>query len=447
MALELRQQLKLSQQLVMTPQLQQAIRLLQLSRVDLLETVQQELMENPFLEESAPQPEAPAPSEQEDRPSDIREDAAYDGELARNADWEDYLGEFASTPKGSQSQEFDVGDDMTPFEGRYAEKPSLDGHLRWQLRLSSLTERQQEIGEAIIGNLSSVGYLQASVDELAAMTQATPDEVRAVLERVQQAIDSRAYDSAQPCFTPEGYTVYQKLVHNGQAVICGQPDYRFVPCARGVMARSLPMRFTFSNRRSFVEQVVFEIDTVARKISNLSFALSENMVRSILGHEQWNERSRLAIIDFIETYQTAYALKRLDYLQSIFSEDALIIVGKVLAPATHLEGQYIPPRVRQNRLSKATYMRNLKACFDTQEYINLKFADINIVRAGKGGEIYGIQMQQDYFSTTYGDKGYLFLHVDLNNPDQPIIHVRTWQPASAVGSADDVINISDFNLE
>ena len=172
MGLELRQQLKLSQQLVMTPQLQQAIHLLKMSRGDLLETVQQELMENPFLEEAAPQPETPAPSEQEDRPSDIREDAAYDGELARNADWEDYLGEFASTPKGAQSQEFDAGDDMTPFEGRYAEKPSLDGHLRWQLR--------------IIGNLSSVGYLKASVEELAAMTQATPDEVRAVLERVQQ---------------------------------------------------------------------------------------------------------------------------------------------------------------------------------------------------------------------------------------------------------------------
>ena len=161
---------------------------------------------------------------------------------------------------------------------------------------------------------------------------------------------------------------------------------------------------------------------------DITFALSDHMVRSILEHEQWNERSRLAIIDFIETYQTAYALKRLDYLQSVFSDDALIIVGKVLAPATHLEGQYIPPRVRQNRLSKETYMRNLKACFAAQEYINLKFADINIVRAGKGGEIYGIQMQQDYFSTTYGDTGYLFLHVDLNDPDRPIIHVRTWQP-------------------
>ena len=251
---------------------------------------------------------------------------------------------------------------------------------------------------------------------------------RSLLERVQQAIDSRDYEAAQPCFTPEGYDVYQKLVHNGQAVICGQPNYRFVPCEGGFMARSLPMRFTFSNRRSFVEQVVFQVDTAAHKISNLTFALSDHMVRSILEHEQWNERSRLAIIDFIETYQTAYALKRLDYLQSVFSDDALIIVGKVLAPATHLEGQYIPPRVRQNRLSKETYMRNLKACFAAQEYINLKFADINIVRAGKGGEIYGIQMQQDYFSTTYGDTGYLFLHVDLNDPDRPVIHVRTWQP-------------------
>ena len=139
MGLELRQQIKLSQQLVMTPQLQQAIRLLQLSRVELLETVQQELMENPFLEEADPQREAPAPSEQEERQNDIREDAAYDGELARNADWEDYLGEFASTPKGSHSQEIDVGDDMTPFEGRYAEKPSLDEEISFTICFSTST--------------------------------------------------------------------------------------------------------------------------------------------------------------------------------------------------------------------------------------------------------------------------------------------------------------------
>lgn len=50
-----------------------------------------------------------------------------------------------------------------------------------------------------------------------------------------------------------------------------------------------------------------------------------------------------------------------------------------------------------------------------------------MVKAGRGGEVYGIQIKQDYYSTNYGDTGYLFLMVDLNNPDEPIIKVRTWQ--------------------
>ena len=101
MALELRQQLKLSQQLVMTPQLQQAIKLLQLSRVELLETVQQELLENPFLEE-APANEPVAPQDQEEPRHEKPQDEVYDEDLSRNADWEEYLGEFASTPRTSQ---------------------------------------------------------------------------------------------------------------------------------------------------------------------------------------------------------------------------------------------------------------------------------------------------------------------------------------------------------
>ena len=84
MALELRQQLKLSQQLVMTPQLQQAIKLLQLSRVELLETVQQELLENPFLEE-APANEPVAPQDQEEPRHEKSQDEVYDEDLSRNA--------------------------------------------------------------------------------------------------------------------------------------------------------------------------------------------------------------------------------------------------------------------------------------------------------------------------------------------------------------------------
>ncbi len=184
MALELRQQLKLAQQLVMTPQLQQAIKLLQLSRVDLVETVQQELIENPFLEESASTPENEPLENADSRKQDTSEEV-YDKELSRDADWEDYLGEFASTPKGLQQREYELPDDMGPIEARYSSKPTLDGHLLWQLRLSNLTERQMAIGEAIIGNLSSSGYLQATLEELAQFTETSVEEVPPVLEKIQ----------------------------------------------------------------------------------------------------------------------------------------------------------------------------------------------------------------------------------------------------------------------
>ena len=97
MGLELRQNLKLTQQLVMTPQLQQAIKLLQLSRFELLEAVQQELLENPMLEEGVKEI-----SEEHEiqAPVESRPEVAYeDAELMRNADWENYLGDFSSTAK------------------------------------------------------------------------------------------------------------------------------------------------------------------------------------------------------------------------------------------------------------------------------------------------------------------------------------------------------------
>lgn len=181
MALELRQQFKLQQNLVMTPQLQQAIRLLQLSRLELAETVQQQMLENPFLEESFAE-------RADDAPPDERigqENEAYDRELAKDASWEDYLGEFASTPKANERREFEAGEEISPLEARCAARPTLEGHLLWQLRLSTLSDRQKEIGEIIIGNLSSNGYLQADNEELAALANCAPEEIEETLERIQ----------------------------------------------------------------------------------------------------------------------------------------------------------------------------------------------------------------------------------------------------------------------
>lgn len=182
MALELRQQMKMSQQLVMTPQLQQAIKLLQYSRLELVETVQQEMLENPFLEEASH--EDIIDIEAGETRKEV-ENEAYDRDLAKDASWEDYMGEFASTPKSSQTREMEAAEELSPLEARHASKPTLEGHLLWQLRLSTLTDEQKDIGEVIIGNLSSSGYLEASIDDIAEMANTSAEKVDTVLKRIQ----------------------------------------------------------------------------------------------------------------------------------------------------------------------------------------------------------------------------------------------------------------------
>ena len=189
MGLELRQQLKLTQQLVMTPQLQQAIKLLQLSRLELVETVQQELLENPFLEEAEP-------VAVQDLPDTVEIKAVKEGQevpdatqaadnLANDADWDNYLGEFSSTSKQSHARDFEIPDEGLSFEARLASKPSLDGHLNWQMRLSNFTDQEVAIGEIVLGNLDSNGYLQATIEEIQAMVDAPLEKIETTLKKIQ----------------------------------------------------------------------------------------------------------------------------------------------------------------------------------------------------------------------------------------------------------------------
>jgi hypothetical protein len=252
----------------------------------------------------------------------------------------------------------------------------------------------------------------------------------ALLERVEAAIRSRNYASARDCFTDEGYDMFTQLIQYGRARILSQPKYVFLKFEDGILVRSLPMRFSFrNNRRVFVEDVVFNISPGEGKIRSLSFALPADVCNDIFKYDKWGEYSRLAIINFIENYQTAYALKRLDFITSIFSDNALIIVGKVVKKYTGTDNRtaITGNDIKLTKYSKEQYLKQLSTVFKSNEYVNLKFTDVQVKKAGVGGEIYGIQLRQDYFSTNYGDTGYLFLMVDLNRTDEPVIHIRTWQ--------------------
>ena len=254
------------------------------------------------------------------------------------------------------------------------------------------------------------------------------------IETVIAAIKSGNYASAEACFTEDGRDMYRRLISYGQARIMGEPSYAFYTMGDNeVTCRSVPMSFSFRNNgRKFVEDVTFTFNDEG-KIDYLAFALDEKSTTDILQHSMWSEYARKILAEFLENYKTAYALKRLDYIRSIFDDNAVIITGKVVTRQTsaygEVGGEYLNNKyVQYTRLGKEQYMRNLERCFNSNEYINIRFANNDVVKAGVGGEVYGIQIKQDYYSTNYGDTGYLFLMVDLNNPKQPIIKVRSWQP-------------------
>lgn len=256
---------------------------------------------------------------------------------------------------------------------------------------------------------------------------------KAVLQ-VVNAIRTRNYESVSSLFTANGLDIYRQLIKYGSARIVGTPTYSFYTYGDEVVSRGLQLSFSFKTgmRKSFVEDVVFTFDK-AGKIDNVAFGLGKTAEDDILGKGVWSETARMAIMQFLENYQTAYALKRLDYIETIFDDDAVIITGTVAKrSAGNLDdvGNYYMNNqiVKYNRFDKLSYLRHLAQSFASKEYINLRFANNDVVKLGKGGEMYAIQISQEYYSSNYGDKGYLFLMVDINDPQNPIIKVRTWQP-------------------
>ena len=181
MALENRLDLRLSQKLVLTPQLQQAIKLLQLPQLELAQVLNQELSENPFLEEiyEEVESEVEAGPSHEEEPRNV--ESSDDGELSvenlTKFSVDDYFEERSSDGRdlGYFSPDFE---EKPSYELFYSQKPDLYSHLLWQLRLCSADDNVRRAAEVVIGNLDEDGYLRASEEELMTASGDTPVDGR-----------------------------------------------------------------------------------------------------------------------------------------------------------------------------------------------------------------------------------------------------------------------------
>ena len=187
MALEIHQKLsqdlRMTQELVMTPQLQQAIKLLQLTRMELLDRVQEELEENPLLEEVKEEEEPSAAAQETAREAEGAVDTPASEELPV-IDWEQYFSHYDTPPPSDRPIE--IEEERPSLESVLAPEISLQDHLLWQLRMSDIGEEGQKIGALVIGNVDDDGYLRATAEEIAQAAETTPEAVEAVLLEIQR---------------------------------------------------------------------------------------------------------------------------------------------------------------------------------------------------------------------------------------------------------------------
>lgn len=268
-----------------------------------------------------------------------------------------------------------------------------------------------------------------------------------VMDAVVKAVKAKNYESVSKYFTERGKDRLTKLLKYGNAKVVTNPEFAFIRFGDEVICRSLMMSFAFKNNtRNFIENVNFTFNNDGL-IDWIAFGLNDEDSRSILLHEYYSVEARVLLTQFLENYKTAYALKDLEYIRSIFDDNALIITGTVVKPASYTNKErkrfYESEKVKYNKYSKTEYLAKLERTFESNEFVNIRFADLNYEKAGKKmGEVYGIRIKQDYYSSNYGDSGYLYLQVDFNEASRPLIQVRTWQPESV--PVNELFRLGDF---
>ena len=184
---------------------------------------------------------------------------------------------------------------------------------------------------------------------------------------------------------------------------------------------------------------------------SISMNLYMNVVRE--SKEVTDLRRRQLILDYVEQFRTAYNQKDLDFLEAVFSDDALIITGTVVKRKTN-DGIPLPDKITYKKQDKKTYLENLSRIFARNKQIRVTFDEIEVMRHPAHKDFYGVTLHQGYTSDRYHDDGYLFLLWDFRNEDYPQIHVRTWQPDSynpdGKGNRripkDEIFSLSDFDI-
>lgn len=193
-------------------------------------------------------------------------------------------------------------------------------------------------------------------------------------------------------------------------------------------------------------------------INRVNLSIQNHLYKKLMsGQDEVSDlRYRQMILDYVEQFRTAYNKKDLDFLEKVFSDDALIITGRVIQRSRGDRAAFLSSNkdVVYLQQSKKEYLNRLRTrVFPNAKYIHVNFRDIIVSKHPSIDGYYGVLLKQGYESSNYSDEGYLFMIWDFRDESRPQIHVRTWQPYwlneqhTKRLQEDKVFTINDFVIE
>ncbi len=236
-------------------------------------------------------------------------------------------------------------------------------------------------------------------------------------------------------------TLDDEVVTNCLRLGGGQSDSWQV---RNIEVEMKPLDDTYKGNK--IQEVSIDFDKNGR-IVDFNFTLGINQYMRIMkeGVELDDLDRRMQILHYVEQFRNAYNQKDIDFMDAVFSEDALIITGKVIRRVPNeLQIRSNRPEIQYTKQSKQQYLANLKRVFARNGYVNVKFDEIKVLRHGANPNFYGVTLVQHWNSSNYSDEGILFLVWNFENPDAPQINVRTWQPMETPD--DEVFTLDNFKI-
>lgn len=221
----------------------------------------------------------------------------------------------------------------------------------------------------------------------------------------------------------------------------------------GYQVRNIPVLMLAADEDKQEQELVFSLDKQGT-INDVSIAIEEHKYKEIMSeHESVQDLyRRQVIVDFVESYRTSYNRKDIDYIESVFSDNALIITGKVIKEkpkSDYALRSLSSERVVYQKRTKKEYIANLKRAFSVNKYINVIFDEVEVIQHPKFTDIYGVTLKQEWYSDRYSDVGFVFLMIDFQDELHPLIQVRTWQPEKVNGQVlkrDEVFSLGDFSI-